>query len=102
MTPKHTLFITGAAGYIGAMLCEQFSKLDEVDKIIGLDKESMPELFTGNRKLEYIQANTADSTWQEKVRAANPDVVIHTAWQIREIYGDRALSWKWNIDGSDN
>jgi len=100
---KHSIFITGAAGYVGGMLVEQFAKNPEVEKIIGLDKEPLPESLSKEPKLIYIQANTADkdSAWEEKARAYNPGVVIHCAWQIREIYGNRALSWKWNVDGSD-
>lgn len=98
---KHTLFVTGAAGYVGAMLCDQFSKRDDVERIIALDKEPKPDLLDGNAKIEWITANTADDSWKAQARAATPDIVIHTAWQIREIYGNRPLSWKWNIDGSD-
>lgn len=98
---KHILFITGGAGYVGTMLCEQFSKRDDVEKIIALDKEPMPESLVGNKKVEWITANTADDSWQEKVASFSPDTVIHTAWQIREIYGNRPLTWKWNIEGSD-
>lgn len=99
---KHTLFITGAAGYVGGMLVEQFAKRPDVERIIGLDMEPMPEAFSAIEKLVYICANTADDTWQEEVRSYSPDIVIHTAWHIRERYGDRATTWKWNIEGSDN
>lgn len=98
---SHTVFITGASGYIGAMLCEQFAKKDNVTKIIGLDIEPMPEALKGNEKIVWITANTSDGSWQKKVKKENADIVIHTAWQIREFYGNRPLEWKWNIDGSD-
>ena len=44
------IFITGAAGYVGAMLADQFSKRDEVTEIIALDKDQMPELLRGNKR----------------------------------------------------
>ncbi len=101
---KHTLFITGGAGYIGAMLCDQYASRDDVEKIITLDKEPETELTAKNPhkdKIVYLQMNTADHGWEEKVNAYNPDVVVHTAWQIRHMYGDEKTEWKWNIDGSD-
>lgn len=97
---KHTVLITGAAGYVGSMLVEKFAARDDVACIIGLDKESVPDLIRDEPKLRYIEMNTADD-WEAGVRDASPDIVIHTAWQIREIYNNRALTWKWNIDGSD-
>jgi nucleoside-diphosphate-sugar epimerase len=97
---KHTLFITGAAGYVGSMLVQQFAKREDVERIIGLDKEHIPEMIKDESKLVYLQMNTADD-WEEKVAEHQPDIIIHTAWQIRELYGNRALTWKWNIDGSD-
>jgi nucleoside-diphosphate-sugar epimerase len=97
---KHTLVITGAAGYVGAMLVEKFAAREDVERIIGIDKEPIPEMFANSQKLTYIHSNTSDD-WEEKIGDAKPDIVIHTAWQIREIYGNRKLEWKWNIDGSD-
>lgn len=100
MKEKHTILITGAAGYVGAMLVEQFAKRADVGRIIGIDKEPLPDNFRNEPKLVYLHLNTVDE-WEEQARAYHPDIVIHTAWQIREMYGDQATEWKWNIDGSD-
>jgi len=96
-----TIFITGGAGYVGEMLCEQFGKRDDVRQIIALDKEPQTEYGAELPKVTYIQHNMADDGWQVEVAKYEPDVVIHTAWQIRAMYGQAAEQWRWNVDGSD-
>ena len=97
---KHTILITGAAVYVGSMLVEQFARRPDVEKIIGIDKEPIPDLIRKEPKLLYLNTNTADD-WEGHVRAYHPDIVIHTAWQIREMYGAQDMEWQWNIGGSD-
>jgi nucleoside-diphosphate-sugar epimerase len=97
-----TLFITGGSGYVGAMLIDLFSKRDDVKQIVALDKVSIPDFIKDAPKTHFIVGNTADSEWKSEVSKFNPDVVIHTAWQIREMYGKKKLQWKWNVQGSDN
>jgi nucleoside-diphosphate-sugar epimerase len=99
------LFITGGAGYVGAMLADQFSARPDVEKILLIDKEAEPQLLKDNKnhsKIEFIQSNLSNNDWQEQVKNFAPDVVIHTAWQIREMYGKKKLQWQWNVTGSDN
>jgi len=98
---KHTVLVTGAAGYVGSMLVRRFAAREDVECVIGLDKEPLPELIKDEAKLVYLETNTADEGWEEKVASYAPTIIVHTAWQIREIYGNRPLTWKWNIDGSD-
>ena len=100
MDKKHTILITGAAGYIGAMLIEKFAKRADVERIVGIDKEAIPDNFRSEPKLVYLHLNTADN-WEEQSRTYHPTIVIHTAWQIREMYGEQDVEWKWNIGGSD-
>lgn len=101
MDTKKTIFITGGAGYIGEMLCEQLSKRDDVRHIIALDKEPQSEHSKEIPKLIYIHQNMADDGWQEEAAKYNPDVVVHTAWQIRALYGKPEVEWRWNVEGSN-
>ncbi len=106
---KHILFITGGAGYVGTMLVHQFAMRPDVSHIICIDKEPLPEMLTelgkagkiDLAKITWITGNMSDDIWQDQVRAKNPDIIIHTAWQIREMYGDQKTQWKWNVTGSD-
>jgi nucleoside-diphosphate-sugar epimerase len=97
---RHTILVTGASGYIGAMVVKQLASHDSVETVIALDKDPMPELLQDVEKVTFLQINTADK-WQGLVASLSPTIVINCAWQIREIYGNRELSWRWNIDGSD-
>ena len=99
------LLITGGSGYVGAMLADQFAGREDVDSILLIDKENFPDFLNTHKnrdKISFIQANLCDGDWQERAKDFGPEIVIHTAWQIREMYGKKDLQWKWNIDGSDN
>ncbi|MBI1998935.1 MAG: NAD-dependent epimerase/dehydratase family protein [Parcubacteria group bacterium] len=98
----HTIFLTGAAGYVGGMLADQFSKRPDVKQIICLDKREQPESLKGNEKIVWFTANTAGNDWQGIVRWLEPTIVIHCAWQIREMYGKQRTQWLWNVEGSQN
>lgn len=95
-----TICITGAAGYVGAMLCDQYALRDDVRTIIAIDKEAKPDFLKNTPKLIWIQKNLSDDGWQEEAASHSPSVVIHTAWQIREMYGKKKMQWKWNVEGS--
>jgi nucleoside-diphosphate-sugar epimerase len=97
---KHTVFITGASGYVGVMLVRMFARRDDVERIIGLDKEPMPIDLLDLLNYEFYEMNTVEA-WEEKVAAFKPDIVINTAWQIRDIYGNPGLQRSWNIDGTN-
>jgi len=98
-TAPKTILIVGV-GYVGEMLCDQLAKRADVGSIIALDKEPQSDWCKTFPKVTYIEHNMADDDWQEQVAAHNPDVVIHTAWQIRAMYGDATTQWRWNVDGS--
>ncbi len=101
MQNEKIIFITGSSGYVGEMLVDQFSKRDDVGQIVGVDIVAPSSLTKDNPKLLFIQTNLGDFDWQEKVASYQPEIVIHTAWQIRELK-DKAMQYKMNITGSDN
>ena len=96
----HTVFVVGGSGYVGEMLCHQLSLRADVTKIIALDKEPQSAFSRSLQKVVYIQANMADDGWQEVVAAHTPTAVVHTAWQIRAMYGKAKEQWRWNVEGS--
>ncbi|MEL6804404.1 MAG: NAD(P)-dependent oxidoreductase, partial [Bacteroidota bacterium] len=97
---QKTIFLIGV-GYVGEMLCDQLGKRADVRHIIALDKEPQGQWCASLPKVTYIQHNMADDGWQEEVAQYEPDVVIHTAWQIRAMYGQAKEQWRWNVVGSD-
>ncbi|MFA5987154.1 MAG: NAD-dependent epimerase/dehydratase family protein [Candidatus Paceibacterota bacterium] len=99
-TGPKKIFITGAAGYVGAMLADQFSKSPDIEEIIALDKDPMPDLLADNKKIFWITENLTSNSWMRLVSQKRPDVVIHCAWQIRDIFGEEDTQKKWNIGGS--
>lgn len=106
---KQRLFITGGSGYVGAMLADQYSRREDVEAILLIDKEPETDLTKESAhkdKIFFIQDNVGndetESDWMKKVREFAPTVIIHTAWQIRDMYGKRPLQRKWNISGSDH
>ncbi len=96
-----TIFITGAAGYIGRLLIDHFLKRSDVDCIIGLDTDSMPVLYMGQARLRWVRANTRDKDWQAVVSSLCPTIVIHAAWHIRQSYFFGEKYEKDNIEGSN-
>tara|TARA_B100000508_G_scaffold60333_2_gene47552 strand:+ start:99292 stop:100347 length:1056 start_codon:yes stop_codon:yes gene_type:complete len=99
---KQTILLTGAAGYVGAMLVDQWSKRDDVEEIIALDMVDPEEFVKDAPKTTWIKANTSDNSWQEIAAKKNPTVVVHAAWQIRNLYWNPKKQWKWNVEGSQN
>ncbi len=106
---KQRIVITGGSGYVGAMLADQFSAREDIEAVLLIDKEPESDLtlHSAHRsKMEYVKDNLgndeAEGVWMNKVRDFAPTTVIHTAWQIRDMYGERDLQRKWNIGGADH
>lgn len=76
------------------MLLERFSKDGRIKKITALDMRD-PFFKNAGEKVSYIKYNLGDPGWEERVLASGvPDVVIHSAYVIREGYGKKR---KWQI-----
>ena len=96
-----TVVVIGGSGYVGEMLCDQLNARPDVATIVSLDKEPQSDFSKALQKVIHIQHNMADEGWEDTVGSYDPDIVIHTAWQIRAMYGDADEQWRWNVGGSD-
>jgi nucleoside-diphosphate-sugar epimerase len=95
------ILITGAAGYIGTMLMERLADSDAIDAIFGIDLKAQPARWGGRAELRWIRADVAEDDWLSEVRHEHIDVVIHCAYQIRELYGGgRKRQDHWNLNGA--
>lgn len=86
---------------MGEMLCDQYSKRPDVEAIFVVDKEPQSAFSKQIPKLTYLQTNLADGVWQAVAMDFKPDTIIHTAWQIRAMYGREEEQWRWNVGGSE-
>lgn len=102
MNNKKKILITGSSGYVGTMLVDQFCDREDVEMVLGIDKEDKPEIIENKNKFKFIKTDLSDFDWQAEAEKFQPDVVIHTAWQIRELYGKKEKQWKMNIDAAQN
>lgn len=93
------VLLTGCSGYIGELLAERLLQDAHIDLVIGLDKDIPNEKLTSESKFVFVHRNTIDE-WEKEVEAHAPTIVIHAAWQIREIFGKRDMIHQWNINGS--
>ncbi|PSO46010.1 MAG: hypothetical protein BRC25_00040 [Parcubacteria group bacterium SW_6_46_9] len=96
---KKTVFITGGAGYVGSMLANVLTGREDIEKVILLDKETKPETVPRSEKITFLCKNVLDD-WRDRVARFRPDVVVHAAWQIREMYWERDKQYRWNIEGA--
>ena len=97
---KHIVFLTGASGYVGGMLVDLWSKRPDVKEVIALDMEPTPEFLRSRKNVTWVQANTSDDSWAEILKEKEPTVIVHAAWQIRNLYGNPKKQWEWNVEGS--
>jgi len=95
------VLITGAAGYIGSMVIDSLSPVDSIGKIIAIDLREGTDLCQGREKVRFIQADVSEDSWIAAIRDEHIDVVVHCAYQIRQLYGSKAkVQRRWNVDGA--
>ena len=94
------ILITGAAGYIGGLLADQYRQREEVEWVVCLDQEACPTWLEGQEKIVWVRADLSREEWEREVRPYAPRLVIHAAWQLRDGYGEREATREKNIQSA--
>ena len=102
-----TILITGSAGYIGSFLVRRFLREPKVSSVIGIDLLPPPPDRIPNTppkgKLSWIVHDLAKDGWQDQVKKHGlMDVVVHSAFKIRNPFGQIQATEKNNLEASYN
>lgn len=104
MTKKERIFITGAAGFIGARVLAYFrDHREEVERVIATDIRDLPEELRG----DHIESHRLDIRDENAVRSlmvkSAPTRVIHLAAMVTPPPGDhRKLQYEVDVLGTRN
>lgn len=88
------ILITGAAGYIGKFLASEMAQEDSA-QILAIDKKEKPVDLSS--KVNYLQADLSLSGWEERMPWI-PDIIIHSAFDIRPKWKNIQAQEKNNIE----
>ena len=91
------VFITGVSGYFGSKLLELMDRLDEVERVVGIDV-NLPKLRT--RKLTFVKKDIRESL-TAVVKAHRIDTVLHAAWILPPMHNKRFME-SVNMEGTRN
>jgi nucleoside-diphosphate-sugar epimerase len=87
------ILVTGAAGYVGALLAENLAALPEVDEIVATDRRPRSQLSAAapRGKLQEVTGPLEERDFVRRLEQHAPfDAVIHSAFAVRAAYGKEA------------
>jgi UDP-glucose 4-epimerase len=91
------VLVTGAARDLGAEVVRRLEWEPAVDELLGLDFERPQGRF---RKLRLIRGDVRSASVSERIRDANPDVIVHCALHVAR--GSTRAAHEWNVIGTMN
>jgi UDP-glucose 4-epimerase len=97
MTSMKNVFISGVSGYFGSKLLELMERLDEVERVVGVDV-NVPKVKT--RKLTFLKKDIREPL-TAIVKAHRIDTVVHAAWILPPMHNQSFME-SVNMEGTRN